>query len=68
MLSRRAIDRINVLARKQRTAGLTAAEQAEQAELRRLYVDCIKDQVKTQLDSRFSRHPTGCRHDRHEQE
>lgn len=55
MPSRQIIDRINALARKQRGAGLTPAEQAEQAQLRRLYVDEIKCQVKAQLDSRFPR-------------
>lgn len=53
MISRAVIDRINALARKQRTTGLSASEQAEQANLRRQYVEYIKEQVKAQLDARF---------------
>lgn len=45
------IDRINQLAKKQRTDGLTAEETAEQALLRRQYIDHIKAQVRSQLDS-----------------
>lgn len=66
MLPRRVIDRINALARKQRSAGLTPEEQAEQAELRRLYVAYIKEQVQAQLERRFPRRRTDhgrCHHD-----
>lgn len=46
------IDRINALAKKSRTpAGLTPAEQAEQAALRREYIDAMKQSLKAQLDS-----------------
>lgn len=45
------IARINELARKQRETGLNAAEQEEQAKLRRIYIDNIKNQVKQQLDA-----------------
>ena len=43
--------KINTLAKKQRTIGLTEAEKNEQATLRRTYLDYIKGQVKSQLDS-----------------
>lgn len=44
------IVRINFLANKKKTVGLTEAEQAEQAEVRRAYLDLIKGQVKATLD------------------
>ena len=39
------IDRINTLARKSKTEGLTEAEKAEQAALRREYIDAVKRSV-----------------------
>lgn len=42
---------INALAKKQRTLGLTETEKKEQTRLRRIYLDYIKGQVKSQLDS-----------------
>ena len=45
------IARINELARKQREEGLTQAEKDEQAKLRRIYIDNIKNQVRQQLDA-----------------
>lgn len=50
MITKELIARINELARKQRTCGLTDEEKAEQAQLRRIYIDCIKDRVKDTLD------------------
>lgn len=44
------IVRINFLANKKKAVGLTEAEQAEQAEVRRAYLDLIKGQVKATLD------------------
>lgn len=42
--------RINELARKQKTEGLTEAEKIEQAKLRREYIDSIKADLSAQLD------------------
>lgn len=42
--------RINELARKKKSIGLTAEEQAEQAELYRLYIDEIRENVKRTLE------------------
>lgn len=50
MITKELIARINELARKQKTCGLTEEEKAEQAKLRRIYIDCIKDRVKDALD------------------
>ena len=48
------INRINELARKAKTAeGLTAAEKAEQAVLRREYVDAVLGNLKGQLDHTY---------------
>ena len=44
------IVRINFLANKKKAVGLTEAEQAEQAEVRRAYLDLIKGQVKATLN------------------
>lgn len=50
MITKELIERINVLARKQKDCGLTEEETAEQQKLRRIYVDCIKERVKDTLD------------------
>ena len=44
------IDRINVLARKSKTEGLTEAEKEEQAALRREYVAAVKRNLTAQLE------------------
>lgn len=45
------IARINFLARKKRTEGLTGGELIEQKELYELYLGNIREQVKQKLDS-----------------
>ncbi len=45
------LDRINELARKQRTIGLTEEEKVEQEKLRREYIDAFKASLRSQLDS-----------------
>ena len=46
------IDRINALAKKSRTPeGLTEAERAEQAALRREYVESYRRSLEAQLDN-----------------
>lgn len=48
------IDRINFLARKSRTPeGLTEKEKAEQAVLRREYIDSFKMSLTSQLDNTY---------------
>ena len=45
------IDRINELAKKKRTVGLTPVELEEQKELYNRYLGNIREQVKAQLDN-----------------
>lgn len=45
------IERINILARKKRTEGLTETELAEQKELYKEYLGNIRAQVKQNLDN-----------------
>lgn len=47
------LERINELAHKAKTEGLTEAEKAEQAVLRREYVDAVLGNVRAQLDSTY---------------
>ena len=53
------IDRINVLARKSKTTGLTKAEKAEQAALRKEYIANIRMNLRSQLDSIDIQEPDG---------
>lgn len=50
MISQKEIDRINELARKQKSEGLTEIELAEQKKLRRKYIDAVKVNLRSQLD------------------
>ena len=49
-MDKKDIDRINELARKKKTVGLTASEVEEQARLRRQYIDAFKENLKATLD------------------
>lgn len=54
------IDRINELSRKARTAeGLTDAETAERAALRREYADAVLGNLQGQLDNTYIQRPGG---------
>ena len=45
------IDRINVLAHKAKSVGLTEEEKAEQAELRKEYIAAVKGNLKAHLNN-----------------
>ncbi len=45
------VKRINELAKKSKTSGLTADETKEQSELRRRYIDSFKRNLRSQLDN-----------------
>lgn len=47
------IDRINFLAKKQREEGLTDEEKAEQAKLRKAYIDSVAGNLRAQLDNTY---------------
>ena len=51
MISKELIEKINFLARKSRTEGLTTEEKEEQASVRKQYVEAIKIRVKDTLDN-----------------
>lgn len=52
-MEQKDIDRINELARKARAGGLTEAEKAEQAVLRRAYIDSVLGNLRGQLDHTY---------------
>ena len=56
------IERINELARKNKTTGLTDAETAEQATLRREYLDGYRENLKAMLDNIVVQEKDGTRH------
>lgn len=51
MITPELIARINELARKKRSEGLTEEELAEQAKLRRIYLDTIRSRVEATLQN-----------------
>ena len=62
MITQKDIDRINQLARKSKTAeGLTVEEKKEQMELRRRYVEAVRENLKAQLDHTVIQEPDGTR-------
>lgn len=62
MITDEKVARINALARKSRTPeGLTGAEKAEQAALRREYVEAVKESLRGQLDHTTVVEPDGTR-------
>lgn len=52
-MDQKKIDRINELARKAKTEGLTEQETAERALLRREYIDSVVGSLKGQLDNTY---------------
>lgn len=60
MITPEIIERINILAKKQRENTLTPEEKAEQTALRRLYIDNIKNQIRVQLDPVKEDHDKNC--------
>lgn len=58
-MTKEKIDRINALARKQKSEGLTEEEKAEQAALRREYIDSFKRSLEDQLNNMSIVEPDG---------
>ena len=53
------IARINELAAKNKTVGLTEAELEERAKLRRIYIDSVKSNLVGQLENTYIVRPDG---------
>ena len=53
------INRINELARKQKSEGLTEEEKAEQHALRREYIEAYKQSLIAQLENTYILEPDG---------
>ena len=53
MITQEQINRINELARKSKSVGLTEDEKAEQAVLRRAYIDAVKASLTSNLDNTY---------------
>lgn len=53
------IERINELARKSKTVGLTEAEKEEQAILRKAYIASFRQNIRAQLDNIDIKEPDG---------
>lgn len=56
------IARINVLAKKAKTEGLTNEELAERDKLRRIYIDSVKANLVGQLENTYIVEPDGTKH------
>ena len=50
-MNQNKIDRINELAKKAKTTGLTPKEKEEQQKLRREFIESVKMNLKSQLDN-----------------
>jgi uncharacterized protein YnzC (UPF0291/DUF896 family) len=62
MITQEQINRINFLARKEKTPeGLTPEEKEEQAKLRKEYVEAIRASLRGQLDHTTVVYPDGSR-------
>ncbi len=55
------IARINELAKKAKTEGLTEEETAERSKLRRIYIDNVKANLVGQLENTYIVEPDGTR-------
>lgn len=53
MITQEQINRINELARKAKDCGLSESEKEEQAKLRALYIESIKQSLTSQLDNTY---------------
>ena len=53
------IERINFLAKKAKTEGLTEEEKKEQAVLRRAYIDSVVGNLRSQLDNTYTVNENG---------
>lgn len=61
-LDQKKIDRINELARKSKSEGLTEAEKVEQTELRNEYRRAVTGNLAAQLENTYIMTPDGKKH------
>ena len=61
-MEQKKIDRINELAKKQKSDGLTEEEKEEQAVLRREYIEEYKQNLISQLENIYMVEPDGSKH------
>lgn len=61
-MERNKIERINALAHKAKTSGLTEAEIAEREALRQEYLADVRATIQAQLDNTVVVEPDGTRH------
>lgn len=61
-MEKEKIERINELARKKKTVGLTGSELAEQAALRKEYLDGYRENLKQILENVVIREEDGTEH------
>ena len=59
MVTQAQIDRINELAKKAKTEGLTDEELAERDKLRRIYIDSVKASLVGHLENTYIVYPDG---------
>lgn len=55
----KVIERINKLAKKAKTEGLSEEELAERDQLRRIYIDSVKASLTGQLENTYIVYPDG---------
>jgi len=60
-MTKEKVERINELARKKKTVGLTAAELEEQAALRAEYLKDFREGLRQQLDNTYIQYEDGRR-------
>ncbi len=58
-MTQEKINRINELARKQKSEGLTDEEKSEQLALRRAYIEAYKQSLMAQLENTYILEPDG---------
>lgn len=61
-MTQKKLDRINELARKSKTVGLTDEEKAEQTQLRNEYRQSVTGNLKAQLQNTYIMTPDGKKH------
>ena len=61
-MEKEKIERINALAKKRKTVGLTPEELAEQDALRKEYLAGFRENLQALLDSTVIQEPDGTRH------